>query len=223
MAWTAVAGAATATLGGALLNSGTTSGSTDTTSKAPWAPAQPWVMNNLNTGQNLQEYYQSHPLSSLQQQGYQNLFGSLDNYQSNVAPALQSVANRLMGSNYTRSIGQQNYQQPSAGMPGQMQAMRPGVQQMAPAQMPQGQRMQLQTQMPTGLLGPGMQQQFQQPQMDITQGQAPYGLLDWASAMPDVNKLNKDAEAAANSKKPKTQDAASTGNQWTDNTGGGGM
>ena len=74
-----------------------------------------------------------------------------------------------------------------------------------------------------GLLGPAIAQQFQQPQMDVTQGQGLYGLLNWSALMPDVNKLNKDAEAEANSKKPKTQDTSSTSNQWTDNTGGGGM
>lgn len=233
------------TVAGALLNSGTSTGSTDTASKEPWAPAKPWLMNNITTGQNLQDYYQSHPLSSLQQQGYQNLFGSLDNFNSNVAPALQSVANRLMGSNYTRSIGQQNYQQPSIGGfapqgvqggqgQGNPQALMQGIAGMQGANPMNGTSMgwgQLMGSNPMmsmggnqgGLLGPGMQQQFQQPQMDITQGQTPYGLLDWASAMPDVNKLNKDAEAAANSKKPKTQDTSSTSNQWTDNTGGGGM
>lgn len=220
---TAGGGALAATVVGGLLGGGSSSGGTQTQTSEPWEPAKPWLQNQITTGQNLQNYYQSHPLNSMQQQGYQNLAGALDNYQSNVAPALQAVANRLMGSNYTRSIGQQNYQQPFAGGFGQAQAMRPGVQQMSPAQMPQGQGMQQQMQQPTGLLGPGMQQQFQQPQMDLSGGYTPYGLLDWASLMPDVNKVNKDAEAEANSKKPKTQDSASTGNQWTDNTGGGGM
>lgn len=196
-------GAAVPTVLGGLLGGSSSSGGTQTASKEPWSAAAPWLQNQITTGQNLQNYYQANPLNSMQQQGYQNLAGALDNYQSNVAPALQSVANRLMGSNYTRSIGQQNYQQPSAGMPGQMQAMRPGVQQMAPAQMPQSMQ---QMQQPTGLLGPGVQQQFQQPQMDITQGYTPYGLLDFASLVPNVDKINKDAEAASNSKKPKTND-----------------
>ena len=203
---TAGGGALAATVVGGLLGGGSSSGGTQTQTNEPWEPAKPWLQSQITTGQNLQGYYQSHPLNSMQQQGYQNLAGNLDNWNKNVAPALQAVANRLMGSNYTRSIGQQNYQQPSAGMPGQMQAMRPGVQQMTPAQMPQGQGMQQQTQMPTGLLGPGMPQQFQQPQMDITQGYTPYGLLDFASLVPNVDKINKDAEAAANSKKPKTND-----------------
>jgi len=248
MAWTAVAGAATASLGGALLNSGTTSGSTDTTSRAPWAPAQPWLQNNINTGQNLQDYYQSHPLNSMQQQGYQNLAGNLDNWNSSTAPALQSVANRLMGSNYSRTIGQSNYQQPSIGNQFQSGGMQGGGMQGGGMQGamggymaglssggPQwgngpsyGQAMGNNSTMSMGgnqggLLGPAIQQQFTQPQMDVTQGQGLYGLLNWSDLMPDVNKLNKDAQAAANSKKPKADDSTSTTNQWTDNTGGGGM
>lgn len=211
------------TLAGALLGGGSSGGGTQTASKEPWGPAQPWLQNQITTGQNLQNYYQAHPLNSMQQQGYQNLAGSLDNWNSNVAPALQSVANRLMGSNYSRTIGQQNYQQPSAGGYGQMQAMRPGIQQMSPAQMPQGQGMQQQMQMPMGLLGPAVQQQFQQPQMDVTQGYTPYGLLDFSSLVPNVDQINKDAEAAANSKKPKVDGSTTTSTQWTDNTGGGGM
>jgi len=239
MAWTAVAGAATASLGGALLNSGTTSGSTDTNSKSPWAPVQPWLQNQINTGQNLQDYYQSHPLNSMQQQGYQNLAGNLDNWNSSTAPALQAVANRLMGANYSRTIGQQNYSQPSVGgysqtlgnplgssSPSYAQAMGSnptasydqGFQSQQPSSgllgftQSQGYPMQLQSQQQTfgGLLGPSVQQQFNQPQMNVTQGQSPYGLLDFQTVMPNVTKINQDAQDAANAKKPKTNDTTNT-------------
>lgn len=240
MAWTAVAGAAAASVAGGLLANGTSSGGTQTQTSEPWAPAKPWLENQITTGQNLQNYYQSHPFNALQQQGYQNLYANLDNYNSNVAPALQAVANRLMNSNYSRTIGQSNYQQPPIAGYGQPQPMRPGVNQMsqqqapqgyggqsqgypAQQQVPQGYPMQQQQQAPNGLIGPAVQRQFYQPQMDMTQGYRPYGLLDWASAAPDVNKLNADAEAAANAKKPKTQDAKPVNNQVTDNSGGGGM
>lgn len=231
------------TVAGALLGGGSSGGGTTTSSNTPWAPAQPWLQNNITTGQNLQDYYQSHPLNSMQQQGYQNLAGNLDSWNSSVAPALQAVANRLMGSNYSRTIGQSNYQQPSIGNQFQSGGMQGGGMQGAmggymaglPAGGPQwgngpsyGQAMGNNSMMSMGgnqggLLGPAIQQQFSQPQMDVTGGYSPYGLLDFSSLMPDVNKLNKDAQAAANSKKPKADDSTSTTNQWTDNTGGGGM
>lgn len=236
------------TAAGALLGGGSSGGGTQTNTNTPWAPAQPWLQNNITTGQNLQDYYQSHPLNSMQQQGYQNLAGNLDNWNSSTAPALQAVANRLMGSNYTRSIGQSNYQQPSignqfqsggmqggqgggqGGMTGALASAISGMQGGAnwgngPSY---GQAMGNNSMMSMGgnqggLLGPAIQQQFTQPQMDVTGGYSPYGLLDFSSLMPDVNKLNKDAQAAANSKKPKADDSTSTISQWTDNTGGGGM
>lgn len=187
----AIAGPVAGAVVGGLLGGGSSSGGTQTTSKEPWSAVQPWLQNQITTGQNLQDYYQSHPLNSMQQQGYQNLAGSLDNWNSNVAPSLQNVANNLMGSNYQRTIGQQTYSQPSLGggmgqgmgqARGNFQGMNPG---MSAGQMASSYQ--------------GVQAQpMARPQLDVTQGQTPYGQLDFASLLPDVNKLN----AAASSKKP---------------------
>lgn len=230
------------TMAGALLGGGSSGGGTQTQTNEPWAPAQPWLQNQITTGQNLQNYYQSHPLNSMQQQGYQNMAANLDSWNSSVAPALQGVANRLMGSNYSRTIGQQNYQQPSIGGMGGMgggqsggmggalggyaSGIRGGIDQLGQGQgyaqmMGNSPMMSMGGQ--GGLLGPAVQQQFQQPQMDVTQGYTPYGLLDFSSLVPNVDQINKDAEAASNSKKPKVDGSTTTSTQWTDNTGGGGM
>lgn len=74
-------------------------------SREPWAPAQPWLRQNLQTGQNLQNYYQQNPFNSIQRTSYQNLLGDIDNYR-NVNPGLMAFANRLMNTNYSRNGGQ---------------------------------------------------------------------------------------------------------------------
>lgn len=38
--------------------------------KTPWAPAQGWIQGNINSGQQLQDFYQKNPLSADQQQAY---------------------------------------------------------------------------------------------------------------------------------------------------------
>lgn len=65
----AVASSALSSGGGGSSGGGAGSG---TQSKEPWAPAQPWIMNNLAQGQNLQSAYTAQPFSQLQNQAYNN-------------------------------------------------------------------------------------------------------------------------------------------------------
>lgn len=65
----------------------------------------------MNTGQELERYYQQNPFNSIQQTAYQNLFGDLDAFRGQNA-GVMDFANRLMGTNYSRS-----------GAPGQMGGM----------------------------------------------------------------------------------------------------
>jgi hypothetical protein len=88
-------------VGGLLGGSG--GGGSQQQTKDPWGPAQKPLQNTLNTGQNLETYYQQNPFNPLQQTGYQNLFSDLDNFRTNVAPQAQAFNNRLMGTNYTRA------------------------------------------------------------------------------------------------------------------------
>lgn len=74
-------------------------------SKDPWAPAAPWLRENLRTGQQLQNYYQQNPFNSIQQTSMQNMLGDIDNFRSNINPGLMDFANRLMNTNYSRSGG----------------------------------------------------------------------------------------------------------------------
>lgn len=78
---------------------------TQTQSRDPWGPAQPWMRQNLQTGQNLQGYYQQNPFNQLQRTSYQNIAGDIDNFRNNINPGLMDFANRLMGTNYSRQGG----------------------------------------------------------------------------------------------------------------------
>lgn len=73
-----------------------------TQSRDPWGPAQPWLRQNLQTGQNLQGYYEQNPFNQLQRTSYQNIVSDIDNYRNNINPGLMDFANRLMGTNYSR-------------------------------------------------------------------------------------------------------------------------
>ncbi len=84
---------------GGLMSDG---GGQQTATKEPWSAAAPWLRQQLEQGQNLQAYYQQNPWNNLQQTGYQNIYGDLDNFRNSMAPGLMDFANRLMGQNYSR-------------------------------------------------------------------------------------------------------------------------
>ena len=92
------------TLLGGLLG-GQSSSTNQSTSREPWAPAQPWLKSNIAEGQKLQNYYQQNPFNPQQQTGYNNLFGDIDQFRNQVAPGLMGFANSMMGSNYQRARG----------------------------------------------------------------------------------------------------------------------
>ena len=76
-----------------------------TTTRDPWAAAQPYMLKNLQNEADLQGYYQKTPFNAQQQQGYSNLFGDIGNFRDNVAPGLMEFANRGMTSSYQRQRG----------------------------------------------------------------------------------------------------------------------
>lgn len=113
MGWEILGTIAGGLLGG--LGSKKSKGGTETQDRSPWAPVQPWLLNNIATGQNLQNYYQQNPFNAQQQQAYSNLFGDLDNFRSQIAPGLFDKANQMMNGGYQR----QSYARP--GMAGYSQ------------------------------------------------------------------------------------------------------
>lgn len=181
-------------------------GPQQTATKEPWEPARKPLINSLNTGQDLERYYQLNPFNPMQQTGYQNLYADLDQFRNQTAPGLMQFANRLMNSNYQRGPRNSQMEAMQSQMP--MQAkQRPQMMQqgqdgsyapqgsgellgaMGQAQgmgaidrsqgiggAMQGGQMSFQGAAPQGLLAP--QGVFQAP----THGN--YGLLDWVQRNP---------------------------------------
>lgn len=69
----------------------------------PWGPTKQPLTDLINQGQQLNQYYQQNPFNPMQQTGYQNLFGDLDQFRNQIAPGLMGMANRMMGANYQRA------------------------------------------------------------------------------------------------------------------------
>lgn len=175
MSFAAIAGPVAGAVVGGLMSDG--GGGQQTATKEPWEPARKPLINSLNTGQDLERYYQQNPFNILQQQGYQNLFSDLDQFRTQAAPGLMDFANRLMTSNYQR--GPRNSQLEAIPQSlGLMQAPQMGS--TRPQMMTQGPDGSYSPQMtPPGLLSaPGP---FQAP------SQGRYGLLDSARFRDELN------------------------------------
>lgn len=78
---------------------------TQSQSREPWAPIQPWLRELATEGQSLNRYYQQNPFNSIQQASMQNMLGDIDNFRSNINPGMMAFANRLMNSSYSRNGG----------------------------------------------------------------------------------------------------------------------
>ena len=158
---------------GGLMSDG--GGEEQTATKEPWSAAAPWLRENIAQGQNLQAYYQQNPWNSLQQTGYQNIYGDLDNFRNSIAPGLMDFANRLMGTNYSRG---------GATMQNKPQAMpRSGAQ--SSAQSGNGGML-------SGLLsGAGQQSRGSSGPFSVSPGQS-YGLLDFNALNPYNGALKPD-------------------------------
>lgn len=82
-------------LGGAALGALAGQDKTATTSstKDPWAPAQPYLLDNLKNNAKMQEYYSANPFSDMQKSAYQGLLDSNANAQANVSGLLANASN----------------------------------------------------------------------------------------------------------------------------------
>lgn len=85
-----IGGTVLGAIGGAAASKDSTT--TQNSIKDPWAPAQPYLLDNLKTNANAQEFYRQNPFSDLQKQQYQGLFNSLANNQANVPGLLANAS-----------------------------------------------------------------------------------------------------------------------------------
>jgi hypothetical protein len=105
-------------------------GGGSTASKDPWGPAAPWLEKNLQTGQDLQNYYQQNPFNDMQKTAYQNQFSQNDRFNNELFPALMQQMGGLLGP---------NFQMPASYKPGGAQAQQAGLLAAAPQTGPNGQ------------------------------------------------------------------------------------
>lgn len=102
MTWGAIGGAAVSVVGGALMSDGGGGGGgggagSQTASKEPWGPLQPWIMGNAISGQNLQNAYTAQPFSGLQNQAYAN--------QNNQSAYMRAAVPSLLGQISGQQVG----------------------------------------------------------------------------------------------------------------------
>lgn len=111
-----------ALLGGLLGGQSSTQGATNTTN--PYAPAQPWINQNINSGMSLQKQYQAQPLSLGQLEAYGNAQGLSDGFRSQAG----SLTNQMNGmrqfdrSNPTQRATQFNFTDAPADQQKSMQS-----------------------------------------------------------------------------------------------------
>lgn len=81
-----------------------------TSQKDPWKPAQPYLLENLQTNSDLQKQYAANPFSNEQKTAYQNSFNNSDNFRNNVAPGLLGMVNSFQPYQRQRTeVGQGGY------------------------------------------------------------------------------------------------------------------
>lgn len=70
---------------------------TQSSSRDPWGPAQPYLLDNLKTNQAMQKHYQANPFSQEQMSAYQGLMNTNANAMAN-APVMSGISNNFMNS-----------------------------------------------------------------------------------------------------------------------------
>lgn len=89
---------------------------TASSSKDPWGPAQPYLIDNLKRNAAMQDYYTQNPFSQEQKTAYQGLLNSVANGQAN-APVMSGIANNFMGSNRGRMAQMPQFTQGTTAAP----------------------------------------------------------------------------------------------------------
>lgn len=100
MSWVAVGGAAVGAVGSMMSSSGSkTNGGAGTTTgtKEPWLQAQPWIMNNMNSGQTLQNQYTQNPFNAQQLGAHQALSGQTGYMNALVPSLLGQISSQPVG------------------------------------------------------------------------------------------------------------------------------
>ena len=97
MPWGAAVGAGISLLGNAMQSDKNGGAGSSTTSKEPWALAQPWLANNLLLGQNMQSQYLAQPIDAKQQQATNNQYALSDYMRGEIPSLLSQLQNQPLG------------------------------------------------------------------------------------------------------------------------------
>jgi hypothetical protein len=89
MSWVGIGGAAVGLIANQMNQPSGGGAGTQTATKAPWAPLQPWILNNATAAQALQNQYLANPMNPQQQQAFANAYGQSD-YMRSLIPSLLS-------------------------------------------------------------------------------------------------------------------------------------
>ena len=90
-------------LGGLLGGSSSSVGpQTQTQTRDPWGPAQPYILDGLKRTKDLDNHYQANPFNDMQKQLYARQFGDADSFRSQMMPGLMNFANAGMTGGYQR-------------------------------------------------------------------------------------------------------------------------
>lgn len=95
---------------GAVLGGASSGDKTQTSSSAPWGPAQGWITDNIGSGQALQRQYQQNPFSPLQLDAYANQFGATRDFRGQMG-SLQDQMNRQRQFNRSEPLTRPNQYQ----------------------------------------------------------------------------------------------------------------
>lgn len=87
MPWGAAIGAGIGLLSDSMQSDKNGGAGSQSSSKEPWAPLQPWLLSNAMTGMGLQGQYQAQPFSPQQQAAYDNSYAQSD-YMRDLVPSL---------------------------------------------------------------------------------------------------------------------------------------
>lgn len=89
---------------------------TQSSSKDPWGPAQPYLLDNLKTNAAMQQHYQANPFSQEQMAAYQGVMNANANGMAN-APVMSGIANNFMQSNRGRMAAMPQFTQGTQAAP----------------------------------------------------------------------------------------------------------
>ena len=97
MPWGAAIGAGISLIGSEMQSDKKGGAGTQTQTNEPWAPAAPWLLQNVNSGQALQQQYTDRPFSARQLAAYDNSYAQSDAMRALIPSLLGQLGDQPVG------------------------------------------------------------------------------------------------------------------------------